>query len=1470
MKNAHLQSDLGKSRRGYAMLAVLLVLMSLLFLAAPFLATVRNSDQASRRAADRTEASLALDNAARYGRSKLGGSHGAADNTPYFDSEDELRVRNDLPGEFLGTSGEARAEGSTGVRWDLEVEDLAGRIDLDSAPPHVIANLMDLSTRLSAPISGSSKTVETTGADTFPDSGVVWIGGELLHFDSRSGGIFSKLERGLGSESAEDGTARPGPLPARSAPAGEIVMDQRAWALANWRLSGMDSSDPVRLEPRQLDSLDRLADVGEFVLAGAWDKDVLRGLVASGGVWGSYGSGPKWQHPVRLTRGIVPGETDSIVVDNARWFTAGSTIRISGDGASELAIVGLVSPQTGRIHLDRALLVEQSGYGAVVEVLARRPVNINTASPGVLHALFVNLQLLGRNSRITKSEAQELTKVVMISRPFTGFEDFVQRVILPAGGFESLPPDALVIPEAFASQLGESAGGIIDEDDALALYRNALNANDAELGYSTMPFSFTSRDVYHFDLRTSVTAPSGVQRIERAREEVQQVAPSGELLKLWSSQEDFDEELRLTRDASNWTSGPEATGRVDSYLGSTPPSRLESHLGRFAFKADANGVRPAVEGAFASRDSNDGYVRSWPYRVEEATPFLGRIEHFDWESDGTGDAEGRDLSIAPVQIPTDDPKLLWHGLSELANPIHFSAWIKPRTGGGGYFLDIAGGSKEVDRVSLFVEGTDLILRVLDGAGDHPSTVFQEVAEVRYPLDEGPGLPPDVWTHVLVDVRGNRPDQMTMLVDGRVAPKTPGLTRLTNSITAGSSVLQVESTEGFPDPCVLIIGEELIEARVTSSTSFLAEHTTTGEFAGFGGRQARELFLSSTGQLPMINQGLGKDVAHSVGTPVQLYGYSLALSSDVSVAEAPLQSGLGAFAVARAVSAVGGKGSDGDPIIFETDNGFQITFGAGMEGDSSAVTGIVLAAADPGRAVGEVMNAFSREGGYAAVLQLGGNGGGVRVGEEAEEADTTIEGTPIFQVEIVHYSGWSGDELAIDRRGNQCLADFPNPLNAPYLDRHAFVFAWDPSHTIQGTGELIVDLLDWQTFVVPISVPAIDVSGLGFQVPALGISEFAQFTRTGSETEFTEWIRYDEFVSNSLVRSDPVALEALAIALRGGNSDLTVTEPIPPGGGGPGPPGGMILSPEPSPPSVPSLGPSPALAPSASASYLGAYWENTLGVADPIQADYFVSNAAQSQFQFRGVFGTQSHDQPAGTLVLPVFRMNNGGPSAGWPGRLDQAFLLDDDPSSPGFPVTVHRAYRPREYSRTTWTRSPDSSKDPLGALAGPVPTPELIPEGGIPPNQIFVALTEASPIPFASGVKSQVPGQSYYDIRITPRLSLFPSGERPRFIDTATLGGETAGGNTPDAMLDEASFFSTTFGEAGANAPIEREPMYGASLYLIEEFDSGETSFVLHPSAFRLPGGNRAVPVLVLDSCRETLDSCRLATRSFATRILIR
>ena len=82
-------------------------------------------------------------------------------------------------------------------------------------------------------------------------------------------------------------------------------------------------------------------------------------------------------------------------------------------------------------------------------------------------------------------------------------------------------------------------------------------------------------------------------------------------------------------------------------------------------------------------------------------------------------------------------------------------WVKPRELGDSCLFDLAGSSVDTDRLSLVLEGEDLVLRLRDAGGDHPETPNEEWSELRFAIGagEGPGIPIDTWTHLAFDVAG---------------------------------------------------------------------------------------------------------------------------------------------------------------------------------------------------------------------------------------------------------------------------------------------------------------------------------------------------------------------------------------------------------------------------------------------------------------------------------------------------------------------------------------------------------------------------------------------------------------------------------------------------------------------------------------------------------------------------------------------
>ncbi len=1068
MRSPH--NTLGSARSGFALVTVLLVLMALLVLCAPFLMTARNASRAGTQLSDRAQARLALDAAVRHARASLGDSHPAVDLTPYWDDADELARLPQLEPRFFD------ADNDLGLMWRAEITDLASKADLNSSPPQLFANLLGASSRLTEPMKEGDQELSISSTAGFQSQGYVWIERELVRYGEVEGSKLKKLTRGVGAVSSGDGAAaEAGPTPAVAHAAGAPVVDQRAFAPVIWRTTTTDGA------LRELDAPEQLRDTAQLALGIANrppdDADeaavashsqlveaFVAPLAAHGTTYGALRAGHVWQKAVRVYNPIVAGQTGILRVDELRWFAPGTTVEVTDGTNRELAIVHEVVD--GGIRLMQPLQRDYFAYRAEVRAQVRRPINVNLAEPELLEALFSNLQLRQKNERITRDEARTLAAIVVESRPFDGFEDFVRRVVLPAAGLEKLPSYARVVPMALAG-----GGAVIDALDAEALLRNALNANDSYLLFSTLPFCFTSRDTYQLDLRAIVNAQSGVERVALVREQVELVTPQRDLMQVWVRQEDFDEAFRLDREAPFWATGPNSLQRWDN--GATPPSNFVPHFGTLGGQpfltttptqqgaSSGSQEAPVPQHVFASREET-GWAQLWPSREPDAIAGLTNrfVTHFDHE---TGDMEGRAVASEPLQRSTSD--LAWTSAqAPLLRAFHSQMWLKPRSLSPATVLDVGRSSLETDRVQMFVDGADLVVRVLDGAGDHPGTVgFTEAGEARFSLtqDKGPGLSAGTWSHVALDIRGNRPSQISMLVDGRAfGVRHPGLTRLASALTQSSTQIAVESLEGFPDPCVVRIGDELVECTRGTGNVLNAAPVLTGANAGFGGRLARVPFVGGESGVPSVTN---VNMNHPAGAPVELYGYSSVLASNVPSGSAPLPGNIGAWAVARAVGVVGGQTSLGDTI---THSGIFAPLGYGIEGSTSA-TGIKLAACDQGQTLQDVMSAFSQQGGYALLVQV--TPGAVNYqpnGQPAQSSTqhTTANNTPLFGFEIIRYSGWSSDTLNIASRAAL-------PTGDPQQSAHAFVVNWDPNWQDQAAGVPIANILYWQTFVVPISIPA---------------------------------------------------------------------------------------------------------------------------------------------------------------------------------------------------------------------------------------------------------------------------------------------------------------------------------------------------------------------------------------------------------------
>ena len=850
----------------------------------------------------------------------------------------------------------------------------------------------------------------------------------------------------------------------------------------------------------------------------------------------------------------------------------------------------------------------------------------------------------------------------------------------------------------------------------------------------------------------------------------------------------------------------------------------------------------ARDHTFASRDEEeDGFAMPWVSRTSEVGLRVGRMYHFDDEQD---ELEGRYLPDGRIVTAVSDDRINWLDGRGLMRPFAFSMWVKPEDlEDGAMFLDVGGPYNDSDRVTLTFDDGYLVLRVLDGASDHVDTAFVEEAEVRYELaqGEGPGIPPDTWVHVSVDVKGNRPDQMTLLVDGKWYAETPGLTRLTSGIGPDDAVIAVESTEGFPDRCVLRIGNELIEAVVSGSTSFTALFESEGENAGFGGRLARQEFI---GIDPGVPDALAfTDGTYPSGTAVALYGYGLMLRQDRNIppGQAQLASDIGNFAVGRVI----GMEDDGtiggtEEIFVQLASGFDFKLGDGLEHQSQAI--LQLAPADPDMPQEDLMTAFDVNGGYAVLMSVSP---GLRITEAGTgqvtepELTTPDPGLRIGGVEVIHYSGWSDDMLTIDQRGN--AVNLPNLADAPVTiaGSAAFVIDWS-DNIVTGSGASPDERLIWQTKIFPISVRAAGAGNwlAGNVNNTAANPRLAQITHLGAESHLTEWVRYDYNSGDELVRDDPQALLDAWFAVQGGvtedDGDGTSVPPVGPGSGGVGGAGGGGPAEPPAGPIEPPpsgfVEPPPIVAPSAPdpAPVDGAYWHYRIGEEE--NDDYLVTRSVRTYFQFRGVFGTYDHPHSSGTVVLPAWETVDLGVDWGRPGRFDAVTLIDSQPSDPGFTGTVHHAHRPRDYTVYHWQETPGTPLQPGGGAA-----PALVTQPGTLAGQIHVALQEPIAVPIAGGSDYAQEGDPLYESRVFTRASKFPSGELPRSVTTAAIGGGyNSSAGVPTATIDEVVFGNTDF--------VMSDDTHGAQMILSNDLSEEGDTFEVFANSIRVPMGQLGFP----------------------------
>lgn len=1295
------------SQSGSAIIAVLAALGLLLSLGVPFLLAGRLRSEASREAFDRARARTAVESAADWSLHREAATHPAVDPTPLWDAREEWdpAVAGPVP-TALGEEWEDAPES-----WGVEAESLQARVSLQSAPPLVLQNLLH-PCLVTGEVDYLSTEVPVTSTDGFPEKGTIFLGTAIVGYEGKSPSAFLNVE------------PDPAPPEERSQTRfqrGAAVVDARVFNLVMARMQRGGQAPPEFLS----DLFER--NPLEVPPLAEAERDWLERTTALR--TGAYGA-PLWGPAVWLRRNIDPEQPHIVFVTDPYAFSGGSVLRFEPqDGEPWDALVHSSVPVQGylRMYWDQPTQFEP--LSTRVRVLLREPVDLNSARPEVLQALATGVKLTPRvfpanpygevdasvgRQWVSPTEAQAFARAVIAERPLEGPADLWARVLQPM------------------EERGELAWL-----DAWALHLNGLDPNHGALLQSTMPFGYCSGDAYLQRVDAAVRSGLGRTLGRAAVEQLVRAAPGGSLLRVWSTQEEFDDQARWGRGRQGTTTLPFNLPPLDAQHGEMPQG-LSLRVGSW----DPTGV---VE---PSRRDEDSYVIPQPAReTDEFGPNgFGRTEHYDFTDSPLGwDVSNR----GPDQTTIGEWQMSGGGAGSATSsddPIHFQGWFDLTQGTGNQTLfEIAADRTDRDLVTAYFEDGFLVVRGYDHVGLDPNDPgdYAEVCEVRvdpteYPMDTR-------WLHLSVLLRNMSPRGMQVAVDGVPRGEVRGLTHLTAPLPAyvggppTAEQIFVESTETFPNQGAIRIGEEVIEYSSKTQNSFLTQRVPASD-GYIGGRCAREATDQSAGAL-RINEG-----SYPVGCAVELYGYNAILASDIPAGGARLSGALGPFSVARGL-----EGADTISVMALDGNSFEV--GDGING--AYIGPLQLGEGYTGDNLWQ--EAFQTDGGYALLYQP-------VLGWE------DLDGYAIGGMEIVRYSAADHDQgiLTIAQRNvpPQNLQAAGTSANFYSGAPRTFVTEFRDLTAISGLEDILSER--WYLRIMPISVKGTLVSDVNFLPASPEFSEFVQITYD-DRAELTEWVRYDQILNNCFVRNDWTALTSAVLPEM---FDLGLGVPLtPPGMGGPG--GGPGGNPRPGgrPPTPGGLFIPEGLVQDDDP------WAFRPRIGEPPQAPSRAAGSAlefiDRTLQFRGVMNTYDQDHSdsfASARLVPVFQTHRhvlgDGSWSGYVGRLDRVAAVQDagqgDPS----------------WFTVQWAAATGVSTNVYR----------------VRPDVTYVAFREDPLLPVNHDPNWDPTSGAEFDPRDLSRLVKFPSGERATLLSTVTLGGDAVGARpTFGGFVDEVSLHTAGY-----------------------------------------------------------------------------
>ncbi|MEO6594502.1 MAG: hypothetical protein ABIP94_07100, partial [Planctomycetota bacterium] len=796
------------SERGVALLAVLFALTLLALLALPFSVSMRVGADAAKRAVEEAAVEQASASVRDLLLADAALSHPAFDPTPSFDGLGEYPDRVELPAAFelLRESGRVLLGGEV---WDLQ-----RRLSLDSASPLVLANLLGTTTRLREDLKPEATAIAVEDATALPEAGFLWIANEVVHYAQKNGNNLLDVERALFREEGfADGKE---PIAATA-----LVLDYRCVIAAAWPFSGRVRGG--RETRRPYEDIGELAEIGRAGI-GSFTAAELATLQGALSVDTMATTAATWGKAERVFDELLAGKSKSLRIKSALHLGAGSTVRLRNQRTGQIEHALVMSSSTERSSPDlllpsvfRLVLLWPvvQGFPAidtVVEPLVPAPINVNTADEAVLVATFAEVRreiavLLhetdgSRRSTpplaISRGQARELAQQLLALRqgdervpgqgPFTGWQDFVERVFKPRF---------------------EDGGSSAQKELWVYLYRNLQTGRDSALEMGTAPICFQSGPWVHYRAAASRSSSSVAVGIT-ARHERSGIAaaiPGLPLEQRWNTQIAFEDAIQLDRRAPFWVTTPINLGSLPTNdQGNDPAPRFVPHIIGLAYPDLGFGAPrfPAADPADAGIRPATSLARSgaWTGVPAGSVPPVGAS--FEMALDPRGHDVRKD---GPFQIQNSGPSApggkggAGHsGGARRHDRTTFpfstgdgfvgrfatSFWVEAQSLEGMTLLDHSDGNPDRNRISVQGRDGNLLLEVVDEAGidpdpsQSPAGVQRTATQWSLPLAEL-GLPADTPVHLNVAAYGSRPSELSFAVDGMTRGKPKYKTYLTAAL-----------------------------------------------------------------------------------------------------------------------------------------------------------------------------------------------------------------------------------------------------------------------------------------------------------------------------------------------------------------------------------------------------------------------------------------------------------------------------------------------------------------------------------------------------------------------------------------------------------------------------------------------------------------------------------------------------------------